>query len=848
MSKRKNKKGPQILTVALLVTYPVLCGQAATSFALSHQQSQGVLKTPLQAPLQHQAKNYQYLGPQSAYQSPAFYAQTEEEYQTQLNKATQKLTSAEATLASATQKLNLVTDKKETAQDALDKAQDVLDAAKDKYDEASDAIDSAQDKVDSAQVALDSAKADLDAATQEKQDADAAVGQQSQIRNNAQVALDTAQTNLTSATSNLQTAQNTRASAQANLTSKQSTYTQAQQATLTAQTALQTAQANYDNSQVPNPNYVAPYTTNVIPNLLFNSDFSRGNEGWSGLSIGWQNSQPGYFNGNIVFSYINQTVQQGLYSGPFNNSTLTLSAEWYNDDSNRNITDSYSMTVSARDINQNPVGSATFTSNNTRHGWETKSVTLVATGSVSYITVSFSGIDNGFWLGNYGPHLRNPQLQVSSQTPTNNAPATQTGTVSVDITEGGEATFTAPNGGIFTSSNLRYEAIDDPTCGEAVTPTNLGSNTITLAADNGVWGDTCGGWYKRLVGTLTYSITQPQFIKNPALLSVIQTTQTNLTSAQQAEVQAQQNVAAATAAVSTSNQAAEDKQDEVDSAQTSYEAALETFNNEAETLAALESTKTTNHDSYDDAVAAYADAQSSFADAQDSFDDISSDVDSTKDDYDLALESFQDAETTFNDSDADVTSAQTDVEKAQDAVDIAQDELDSIPEYEPEEPKAPEIPEGDPRELTEEQVIELVAEAEAVLESAEQGSPAYEQALEALAVAADADDPEVSAELAAIPLLGETAAAVLEVFNNLGNVGADMAPQVREDAEKTVIASVIATGAAVNAVQAAAGAAASAASAAAASTTSTSSSGGGGGGGGASGSSETKTSTRKPKA
>ena len=835
MSKRKNKKGPQILTVALLVTYPVLCGQAATSFALSPQQLQGESRTPLQAQLRHQTKNYQYLGPQSAYQSPAFYAQTEEEYQNELKIATQKLSSANATLASATQKLNLATAKKETAQDALDKAQDVLDAAKDKFDEASDAIDSAQDKVDSAQAALDSAKADLDAATQEKQDADAAVGQQSQIRNDAQVALDTAQTNLTAATSNLQTAQNTRAAAQANLTSKQSIYTQAQQATLSAQSALQTAQANYDNSQVPNPNYVAPqptYTTNTIPNLLFNSDFSRGTEGWSGVAPGWQGSQPGLYGGEIVFSYINQTVTQGLYSGPFNNATLTLSAEWFNDDSNNNITDSYSMTVSAEDINRNPVGSATFTSNNTRHNWETKSVTLVASGPVSWITVSFSGIDNGFWYGGYGPHLRNPQLQVSSQTPTNNPQATQTGTVQVQLNEGDTSTFTAPNGGIFVSSNLRYEAIDDPTCGANVTPQGFGSNTITLSADNGVWGDTCGGWYKQLVGTLTYSTAQPQFIKDPALLLVVQSSEANLTSAQQAEQNAQQNLAAATAAATTSNEAAQDKEDELTAAQTSYEEALATFTAEEADLTNLEDTSNIKRTSYEASLEVYETAGSNFKAAQESFDEVSSDVDSTKGDYDSALEDFQDAETTFNDSDADVTSAQTDVEKAQDEVDIAQDELDSIPEYEPKEPEAPEIPEGDPRELTEEQVTELVAEAEAVLESAEQGSPAYEQALEALAVAANADDPQVPTELLAVPLVGEAAAAVLEAFNDLGNVGADMAPAVREEAEKTVIASVIATGAAVQAVQAAAASAASAATASA------------GASGGASGSSG---STRKIK-
>lgn len=108
-----------------------------------------------------------------------------------------------------------------------------------------------------------------------------------------------------------------------------------------------------------------------------------------------------------------------------------------------------------------------------------------------------------------------------------------------------------------------------------------------------------------------------------------------------------------------------------------------------------------------------------------------------------------------------------------------------------------------PAELTTEQVTALVDAALETFQTAEQGSPAYEQALQALAVAAQADDPEVPQELAAIPLLGNAAAAVLDTFNALGNVGADMAPQVRETAKKTVIASVIGVQAAVNAVGAA---------------------------------------------
>jgi hypothetical protein len=135
-----------------------------------------------------------------------------------------------------------------------------------------------------------------------------------------------------------------------------------------------------------------------------------------------------------------------------------------------------------------------------------------------------------------------------------------------------------------------------------------------------------------------------------------------------------------------------------------------------------------------------------------------------------------------------------------------------------------------PEDLTDAQVEQLVEAALVVFETAEQGSPAYEQALEALAVAAEADDAELSAELAAIPLLGDVAGAALEVFNNIGNVGADMAPAVREEAEKTVIASVIATGAAVNAV----------ASATAAASTSTGSSGGGASGGSSGGSGSTR--------
>jgi hypothetical protein len=835
--RSKKSKAPQLLTTVLLVACPIAMAQQAqaqqisTSFGLLQpygQQILGLHQTGIanQRPLllgmnpNQSLARFPYLSP-----SAFFKALTPEEYQKQVADATVALERAKNALQKA---ISAQSD----AQEALETAQTAIDSAETALEQANSAVSEQDDKVEQAETAKDSAQDAYDQALEAFVTADDNLTTKASATTTALANLNDAQSALTNDASSLTTSNTSLASAQSSLSTAQSNQQQAQALYNSAVTAYDQAKA-IANQPAPT------YRTDVIPNLLFNSDFSRGNEGWSGLSIGWQNSQPGYFNGNIAFSYMNQTVTQGLYSGPFNNSTLTLSAEWFNDDSNRNITDSYAMTVSARDINQNPVGSATFTSNNTRHDWETKSVTLVATGPVSYITVSFSGIDNGYWLGNYGPRVKNLQLQVSSQTPIQAPPSSnQTATMSVDITEGGEATFVAPNGGIFTSSNLRYEAINDPTCGADISPTNLGGNTIQLVADNSIWGDPCGGYYKRIVGTLTYTAqAEPDASYALAVsqaLTALNTANTQLATAQQNVSTAESQVDSAESALSTSQQA-------VAVAQSAYEIAQQEEASATAEKNTASDAKDSAQESLNTAIATYdseVSAQTTLANEQ-------SEAESAKN---ISESAYETAQSSLDDINETVTETEQEIESAQEALDNIplpeEPEPEPEPTPEPEEPEAPEIPKGDPRELTEEQVTELVAQAEAVLESAEQGSPAYEQALEALAVAADADDPEISAELAAIPLLGDAAAATLEVLNDLGNVGADMAPQVREEAEKTIIASVIATGAAVNAVQAAAGAAASAAAATA---TSTSGSSSGGGGGGASGSSSSS-STRRPKA
>jgi hypothetical protein len=79
------------------------------------------------------------------------------------------------------------------------------------------------------------------------------------------------------------------------------------------------------------------------------------------------------------------------------------------------------------------------------------------------------------------------------------------------------------------------------------------------------------------------------------------------------------------------------------------------------------------------------------------------------------------------------------------------------------------------------------------------------QQISVLAEAARADDPQVSEALAAIPLLGNAAVAVLEAFNALGNIGSDMLPEQRKEAQETVVATILVS-------QVASGAAAAAAS------------------------------------
>jgi hypothetical protein len=111
-------------------------------------------------------------------------------------------------------------------------------------------------------------------------------------------------------------------------------------------------------------------------------------------------------------------------------------------------------------------------------------------------------------------------------------------------------------------------------------------------------------------------------------------------------------------------------------------------------------------------------------------------------------------------------------------------------------PSEPNLAQLDPSEinpetLTASQAVELTQAAFETLSVAEPGSAEYEKALEQLLVVAEADDPELPEELANIPLIGGVATAVLDAFNNLGNLGADISPKERKRGQQIVLGTVI---------------------------------------------------------
>jgi len=104
-----------------------------------------------------------------------------------------------------------------------------------------------------------------------------------------------------------------------------------------------------------------------------------------------------------------------------------------------------------------------------------------------------------------------------------------------------------------------------------------------------------------------------------------------------------------------------------------------------------------------------------------------------------------------------------------------------------------------PTDLTDAQVAQLQQVAYQVLDSVPENSPEYAQALDALYVAAQADDIQVDPSIASIPGVGAVAVGLTNAINLIGNIGSDMSPAHRATAKKEVVAAVVVTQVAVGA-------------------------------------------------
>jgi len=120
------------------------------------------------------------------------------------------------------------------------------------------------------------------------------------------------------------------------------------------------------------------------------------------------------------------------------------------------------------------------------------------------------------------------------------------------------------------------------------------------------------------------------------------------------------------------------------------------------------------------------------------------------------------------------------------------DPVDPVPPVVvPVEPVTPVEPVVTPEPIpTVEPTLEPVVEpVEPVLTPAQQ----YQAVLDNLMTEAQADDIQVPENIASIPLLGDTAVALINAFNFVGNIGADMSPKVRKQAKQTLVSAVIVT-------------------------------------------------------
>lgn len=235
---------------------------------------------------------------------------------------------------------------------------------------------------------------------------------------------------------------------------------------------------------------------------LVNQSFSSSGGGWAGASGGDNcaggNPSLGAWQANALnFSYIwNVVTQTVVVAQPstvlFKYTVQDRPEEWING--------RYQVTIA--DTNQSVTSGVTVAPDVAT----TRSLSISTTQPNEVITISIAGDDNGlFWAGCYGPIFTTTQLIVG-----------QPETVWVELNEGWSGTISA-SGGVFTSvvfasygtpngSNGTYTqgSCHAQSSRSIIESELLGKSSAVLDASNGIFGDPCGGTYKRLYVAAEY--------------------------------------------------------------------------------------------------------------------------------------------------------------------------------------------------------------------------------------------------------------------------------------------------------------------------------------------------------
>lgn len=276
--------------------------------------------------------------------------------------------------------------------------------------------------------------------------------------------------------------------------------------------------------------FFAPLSSAQASNTFVNGDFNG--------SSGWTVSQNGgsgvLFNGSLQFSYETGEVFQSIpvTPGEIINFSFVVNNSTTNSIGQGAVSDTWTATLSS----DSPSPASATVTRSISHNLENFSLSITIPEGATTATITFSGIDNGYWAGHYGPSIDNVNLSITPAplpfTPGNNGCGPYQA-FTVTGTSGGAIWGSNPytDDSTFSSAAVHAGLID---VGEtAIIEPYLVDNYPSYVGStaNGVstydWGSNWCGYYIRILGTSgetpTTTTTIPNFLGVPQSITVTDT-------------------------------------------------------------------------------------------------------------------------------------------------------------------------------------------------------------------------------------------------------------------------------------------------------------------------------------